>query len=321
MAAKNESGGDVVVTREFDAPRDLVFNAWTDPRHMSQWWGPHGFTNPKCELDPRPGGRWRIVMRAPDGSEHPAKGVYREVAAPERLVLTIDHSELSDEWHDTVNPHRDRSNGRPAIEIVATVTFEELNGKTRLTLRLSFESTAVRDMLLKIGMSEGWSQSLERLESLAATESSDREIVMTRLFKAPRPLVFKAFTDPEHLKHWWGPRGFTTTTRQMDLRPGGIWRLVMHGPDGRDYHNRIVYLEVVEPERLVLKHEPDEECEPVGHQTTVTFADEGDATRVEFRMTFPSTKAREYVVKTYGAIEGGRQTFDRLGEHLASIGA
>jgi uncharacterized protein YndB with AHSA1/START domain len=318
MAARNDDA-DLVIIRVFNAPRELVFRTWTDPRLMAQWWGPHGFTNPSCELDPRPGGRWRIVMHGPDGADHPARGVYREVVPPERLVFTIDHSELPDQWHDVVNPARDKAKGRPAIEIIAVATFEPVDEKTRLTLRLTCESAAVRDALLKLGMREGWSQSLDRLESLALTESSDDEIVMTRLFKAPRPLVFKAFTDPEHLKNWWGPRGFNTTTRSMDLRPGGIWRLVMHGPDGRDYHNRIVYEEILEPKRLVFRHEPDEECEPVGHHTTVTFDEEGDATRVLFRMSFTSPKTRHHVVEKYGAIEGGRQTFQRLAEHLEAI--
>ena len=76
-------GYEVVLTRTFAAPRSLVFKAWIDPEHLAQWWGPHGFTNPVRELDPRPGGRWRIVMRGPDAADHPAKGVYREVVAPE----------------------------------------------------------------------------------------------------------------------------------------------------------------------------------------------------------------------------------------------
>jgi uncharacterized protein YndB with AHSA1/START domain len=173
VAARNEpttesAGPDFVITRVFDAPRGLVFRAWTDPRHLARWWGPHGFTNPVCELDARPGGAWRIVMRGPDGQEHPAKGVYREVVEPERLVLTIDHSELSEEWHDLVNPARDKSKGKPALEALTTVTFEEHGGKTRLTIRLRFESPEVRGLLEKLGMAEGWSQSLERLETEAA---------------------------------------------------------------------------------------------------------------------------------------------------------
>ena len=163
-AAENE----FVITRVLNAPRTLVFQAWTDPKHMALWWGPHGFTNPICELDVRPGGAWRIVMRGPDGADHPAKGIYREIVPPERLVMTIDHSELSDEWHDMVNPQRDKSKGKPALELVNTVTFEEKDGKTTLTIRIRFESAAVRDSLIKIGMNEGWSQTLERLAKVVA---------------------------------------------------------------------------------------------------------------------------------------------------------
>jgi uncharacterized protein YndB with AHSA1/START domain len=149
--------------------------------------------------------------------------------------------------------------------------------------------------------------------------SSEREIVTTRVFDAPRELVFKAWTDPRHLVHWWGPNGFTTRVYRMDVRPGGIWRLVMRGPDGVDYHNKLVFIEVVEPERLVYKHVGDEECEPANHQVTVTFAAEGNSTKVTMRMVFPSAAARAHVVNKYGAIEGATQTFGRLAEHLAKV--
>jgi uncharacterized protein YndB with AHSA1/START domain len=158
--------GDFVLTRIFDAPRALVFKAWTDPTQMVQWWGPHHFTNSVCELDVRPGGSWHIVMRGPDGVDHPAKGIYREIVPPERIVWTIDHSDLPDEWHDMVNPNRPKGQGKPKLEALSTITFEDLGGKTKLTIRIHFESVAIRDMLLKIGMNEGWSQSLERLATV-----------------------------------------------------------------------------------------------------------------------------------------------------------
>jgi uncharacterized protein YndB with AHSA1/START domain len=107
-------------------------------------------------------------MRGPDGAEHPAKGVYREVVPPERLVMTINHSERSEEWHDLVNSNRDKTQGKPALEGLSTVTFEEQGGKTKLTIRIRFESAAVRDALVKIGMAQGWSQRLERLAELLA---------------------------------------------------------------------------------------------------------------------------------------------------------
>jgi uncharacterized protein YndB with AHSA1/START domain len=163
-SVNREAGdADFVISRVFDAPRELVFNAWTDPKHMAAWWGPHQFTNPVCELDVRPGGKWRIVMRSPDGIEHPAKGIYIEVAPPERIVWTIDHSELPKAWHDMVNPNRPTDQGNPKLECVSTITFEDQGGKTKLTIRTRFESAAIRDSLLRIGMNEGWSQSLERL--------------------------------------------------------------------------------------------------------------------------------------------------------------
>ena len=136
------------------------------------------------------------------------------------------------------------------------------------------------------------------------SNTADRELVIKRVFDAPRELVFAVWTDPEHVAQWWGPNGFSTTIQEMDVRPDGIWRLVMHGPDGTDYKNKIVFLEVVKPERLVYKHEPEEGTEPVTFETTVTFADRGDKTEITLRMLFPSAAIFKQVEKKYGAIEG-----------------
>ena len=150
----------------------------------------------------------------------------------------------------------------------------------------------------------------------AAASAADRELVFTRVFDAPRELVFDAWTHPGHLARWWGPQGFTTTIHQMNVRPGGIWRLTMHGPDGRDYRNRIVVIEVAKPERLVFRHEPDADAEPVTHQTTITFTDHGGKTLLTMRMLFATPDARAHVIQTYRALEGGHQTLDRLIGHL-----
>ena len=147
------------------------------------------------------------------------------------------------------------------------------------------------------------------------------DFVFTRTFRrvlnAPRELVFEAWSDPEHLADWWGPRGFTTTTSEFDLRPGGLWRFVMHGPDGVDHMNRIMFVEVLKPERLVYKHASDD-AESVTFNVTVTFAEEGGNTRLKSRILFPAA-ARTEVVKKYGAIEGAYQTLDRLGEKVAAM--
>ena len=163
---------------------------------------------------------------------------------------------------------------------------------------------------------------------MATTDSivttPDREIVLTRVFAAPRELVWRAFTDSGQLAHWWGPRGFTTRTHRMDVKPGGTWRYVMVGPDGREYQNLVTYLEVTAPERLRYKHGGGEDAEPVNFEVTVSFALEGgaaDRTRVTMRSVFSSNEARDFVAREYNALEGGKQTLARLGEHLAGGGA
>ena len=151
----------------------------------------------------------------------------------------------------------------------------------------------------------------------AASATADREIVFTRVLDAPRELVFKAWTDPRHVAQWWGPRGFTTTIHEMDVRPGGVWRFIMHGPDGVDYKNKIVFLEVVKPERLVYIHGDDGDG-PEFH-TTVTFDEQDGKTRLTMRGLFGSAAERDQAIDEFGAIEGGKQTLERLAEHLAKM--
>ena len=153
-----------------------------------------------------------------------------------------------------------------------------------------------------------------------ATDEASRTILTTRVYDAPRALVFEAFTQPQHLAQWWGPNGFTTTTHAIDVRPGGFWRFVMHGPDGTDYQNRITYDEVVKPERLVYRHGGDVDAEPVQFHVTVTFEDLGGKTRLTMRMVFPSAVERDRVAEKYGAVEGAKQTLERLAGYLPKLG-
>lgn len=151
-------------------------------------------------------------------------------------------------------------------------------------------------------------------------EPADREILITRVFDAPRELVWNAWTDPKQVVQWWGPRGFTTTIHEMDVRPGGVWRHTMHGPDGTDYPNKSVFIEIVKPERIVYSHGGGKKGDPgVRFQATWTFEVEGGKTKLTLRMVFPSAEARDHIVKQYNAIEGGNQTLARLAEHLAKM--
>ena len=145
--------------------------------------------------------------------------------------------------------------------------------------------------------------------------TADREIVQIREFDAPRELVWAAFTEPDHFPHWFGPRGFTITLHEMDVRVGGRNRFIMHGPDGTDYPNRMDYLEVVRPERLVFWHSDDLDDDPNRFHVTVTFEDLGGRTRLTMRSLFATPEARAAVV-SFGAIELGAQTLDKLAEWL-----
>jgi uncharacterized protein YndB with AHSA1/START domain len=152
--------------------------------------------------------------------------------------------------------------------------------------------------------------------SQAKSSVADRELVFTRMFNAPRDLVFTAWTDRKHIVHWWGPDGFTNTTLEMDVRPGGVWRFIMHGPDGVDYPNKIVFQKVIRPERLEFLHGPDDDSHSGQFEVTVTFAEVGKKTELTMRMVFTSKEERDLVVEKYGAVEGNRQTMNRLEEYL-----
>ena len=150
--------------------------------------------------------------------------------------------------------------------------------------------------------------------------SDPRAIIATRVFDAPRELVFAVWSDPAHLAQWWGPNGFTTTTSTFDMRAGGVWRFVMHGPDGRNFQNRITYEEVVSPKRIVYRHGGGKDVEPVQFKTIVTFEDIASGarrkTRIVVRMDFPSPAERERVIREYGADQGLVQTLERLAEYV-----
>lgn len=142
---------ELTLTRVYDAPRALVFKAWTDPKLLALWWGPKMFTNPVCELDVRPGGKLRIVMRGPDGNDYPMRGVFKEVVAPERLSFTNFAVDAEDQ---------------PVIEGFTTVVFAEEGKKTRLTVIT--RGKAVQPVAIQYlqGMEQGWSMSLDKLAEL-----------------------------------------------------------------------------------------------------------------------------------------------------------
>src|SRR5260221_9154217 len=164
MAARRSEAGqaapeELLLTRVFDAPRKLVFEAWTRPEHLMAWWGPNGFTLPVCELDFRPGGAYRFVMRAPDGAEYPMQGIFREIDAPSRIVFGA------------------ILEGEPR-EILTTVTFAEQDGKTTLTVH----QTRPHDEMKARGQKQGWTEQLERLARLVGAKPAGPRVASSRPF-------------------------------------------------------------------------------------------------------------------------------------------
>ncbi|MFD5594075.1 SRPBCC family protein [Streptomyces griseorubiginosus] len=148
--------------------------------------------------------------------------------------------------------------------------------------------------------------------------TADREILISREIDAPRELVFEAFTQVRHLSRWWGPEGFTTTTRSFEFRVGGAWDFVMHGPDGTDYQEWITWREIVPPRRIALLH-GESPTDPDAFESFLTFEPTGERTRIAMRTVFPTRELRDQAVEKYHAVEGGEQTLSNLAVYVADL--
>ncbi len=152
-----------------------------------------------------------------------------------------------------------------------------------------------------------------------STTQDDREIVVRRLIDAPRDLVFKAWVHPDHIVQWWGPDGFSTTTEEFDATDDGVWRFIMHAPDGNAYENHIEFREVAEPDRLVYDQGGDSPDDPMRFRTSLSFEDQDGKTELTMRSLFQTQALRDEVVNNHGALEGGRQTLERLARHIENM--
>lgn len=155
-------------------------------------------------------------------------------------------------------------------------------------------------------------------EPQSQSATADREIVISRVIDAPRELVFEAFTDVRHLSQWWGPEGFTTTTRSFEFRIGSEWDFVMRGPDGTNYSEWITWTEIVPPERIAMLH-GEYRGDPDAFESVFAFEAHGQATRIEMLTVFPTKELRDEAIEKRGAIEGGQQTLGNLAAYVAQI--
>ncbi|HET9823735.1 MAG TPA: SRPBCC domain-containing protein, partial [Chitinophagaceae bacterium] len=194
---KVSSEREMTLERVINAPRALVFAAWTDPRQLEKWWGPKGFTNPVCDVDVRPGGKILIHMRAEDGAVYPMDGEFHEIVEPKKLVFT---SAALDK------------NGKRLFEVLNTVNFTEENGKTKLKIHAAVSKITDEGKPFIEGMNEGWNQTIDRLDDYAQGRSHnkgntmDSSVVIERTFNATVEAVWKAITDIEQMKQWYFPQ-------------------------------------------------------------------------------------------------------------------
>lgn len=304
-----QSDKEIVIKRVFDAPRNLVFEAWTDKKHIAHWWGPNGFTITTYEMDVKPGGVWRFTMHGPDGVDYPNKIVYDEIVKPELLVFS----------------HFGEVKGE-SVQFQTTVTFVEKDGMTELVMRMLFPSAAERDLVVKeYGAIEGGNQTLGRLEKYLTNMNTQKELIITRVFDAPRDLVWRAWTDPEMVKRWWGPRGVTNPTCELDARPGGKIDIVMlAGKEMGNYAGQRwpmtgTFREVTPQSRLVYFSGAVEEADGttfVETETTVDFEDLKGKTRMRLHIVVTKAAGPKAEFALQGMEMGWTQSIDKLGEEL-----
>jgi uncharacterized protein YndB with AHSA1/START domain len=243
-------GYELKITRVFDAPRELVWKAWTDPKMAKQWMGPRGFHATDFATSTEVGGKWRMSMEGfvPAIQQvvtlHQG-GVIQEIKPPELLVYTF-------AW---AAPEDIGLTNKDIQEMVVIVHFAEKGKKTVMTFTQGpFLSAGARD-----GHNGGWNSAFDKFAEFLLAEQPGRvadpddvpsELHLKRFFAAPRQMVFDAWTKPEMVAAWWGPRGFTSTVHQWEARSGGAIQVVMHGPDGIDYPMSGTFIEFQPPYRF-----------------------------------------------------------------------
>lgn len=319
---------EIVTTRIFDAPRELVFDAWTNPAHVGHWWGPNGFSTTTQQMDVRPGGVWKYTMHGPDGANYPNSTVYKEVVRPERLVYAQGGAR----------------EGGPAVQFTSTVTFEDIseNGRprTRLTMRAVFPSVEALAMVVReYKADEGGRQHLGRLAQYLPTipdahgTPACKPFIISRTFSAPRDLVFKCWTEAAHMEKWWGPKGVAVRIEKFEPRPGGISHYSMITPDGKKMWGKAIFREITPPERIVfvnafsdehagLTRHPMAPSWPIEMLTTITFADAGagkTAVTIQWVPLSPGAEERAAFDSGHGSMTmGWTGTLDQLTAYLAT---
>ncbi len=318
---------DLVVTRTFDAPVELVWKAWVDPQLVMRWWGPDGFTSPSARIDFREGGTSLVGMRAPKefgGQDTYSTWAYTKIVPLQRIEFT---QNLADKDGSLLDP---ATAGLPPDfpkDLRMAVNFKSVGGKTEMTVTQYDWSDG--PMLGLAGA--GLNQSLDKMVAILTSRGGGSmketkitaapgqpEVNITREFDAPRDLVFKAFTDPQLLSQWLGPRGYIMTVEKFEARNGGSWRYIHTDTGGSKYGFHGVFHEVTAPERIIQTFEYEGLPEK-GHATLDTARFEtlpGGRTRVTMQSVFQSVADRDGMIQS-GMERGVNEGFEKLDELLA----
>jgi len=309
--ATSTANRQISVKRLLNAPVNMVFEVWTKPEHIKNWWGPRGFTNTISKMDFKNNGEWISVMHGPDGTNYDNKSVFVEIVKNEKIVLR---------------------HFAPDFELAAT--FVKQGNKTLLTITNTFDSAELlKKVVEEFGAAEGLKQNVDKLEEYLVNGELDSQLVISREFNAPRELVFKVWTDPTHFAKWWAPKGANLNIAKFDMVPGGMCLYSMKMGDAPEMWGRFVYREIVRPEKLVFVNSfADKDGNITGNPwmpvwpaeilNKLALTESNGKTTLTLKGGPINATAEEYAAfdAMKDNLQGGfKGTFDQLEEFLATI--
>jgi uncharacterized protein YndB with AHSA1/START domain len=302
------------MSREFDFPRQLVWDVYSDGPSMARWWGPSKYDTVVHQFDFRKGGKWRVDNVTRDGKEvHPFHGEFVDIQAPNEFTWTFGYADFP-----------------PGTE---TYRFIDLGGRTRLEAESVFETVEARDAIAAGGMEAGAIETYNRLDDhldlLSKTSNAERHgfkpikaVRFVRVVNAPRQLVFDVWTQPEHLARWFSPQGFKVEGVESDPRPGGVFKLIMVPEGGGGFWSVGNYLEVEAPRKIVTRVGGEDADGKVMFEVinTAIFEEQGPKTVVYAAGEVISINDPEVgKLAMSGMEEGWKQTLDRFEARLAAV--
>jgi uncharacterized protein YndB with AHSA1/START domain len=322
MAATKNKSNDIKLARVYDAPVKMVWDAWTEPDQVAQWWGPRGFTITSHSKDIRTGGHWHYTMHSPEGVDYANKTQYLEVEKYSRMVYD----------------HGGNDEQKPLFRV--TVLFKEIGGKTHMDMTMALPSPEAADQTRQFFKKAGGDSTWDRLAELLEKDSSKKEVFfINRSFNVPLETLFDAWTKPDQVARWTAPKGFTMKFIRVDMRPGGegFYSMSLDAGGGAPMYGKTKYLEIQRPNRLVytqqfcdadgkVSRHPLSPTWPETMLTTVVFTAEGpDQSRVTLSWE-PTDKPAPVEIETFvkaraGMAVGWTGSFDKLEEYLEALGA